>query len=463
NTSTNIDPDIASGQTWVNGPDSPNYTGQRRQSFKYWWVGQMINQDRNILEKMTLFWHNHFAIEISNIGSPIWAYQNNLLLRQSALGNFKTLTKAVSIDPAMLKYLNGYLNTHKAPDENYARELQELFTLGKGPNSQYTEDDVKAAAKVLTGWRINNSTFSSYFDPNKHDTGNKQFSAFYNNTVITGQAGANGANEVEDLLTMIFNQTEVSLFICRKLYRWFVYYDIDATTEANVIAPMAQIFRQNNYDIKPVLTALFKSEHFFDAANVGCLIKSPLDFCVGLCRVFNIIFPDASQYATQYYMWGQIWGASYIQQQDPGDPPNVAGWPAYYQVPSYHELWINSDTLPKRNQISDLMVNSGIKKNGFTLIIDCLEAAKTMSDPSNPNTLIDDLCKYLHILTLSSTNKSAIKVSTLLSGQSTDSYWTSAWNAFISDPTNKTNKDTVNLRLIPLYKYLMDLSEFQLS
>lgn len=463
NNGANVDPDIAAGATWVNGPDNPNFNSQRRQSFKYWWVGLMINQDKNILEKMTLFWHNHFSTQTQTTGSTILAYQNNLLLRQNALGNFKTMTKAVTIDPCMLKYLNGNLNTNKAPDENYGRELQELFTVGKGPNSQYTEDDVKAAAKVLTGWRVNNSTLSSYFDSTKHETANKQFSAFYNNTLITGQTGANGANEVDDLLTMIFNQNEVALFICRKLYRWFVYYDIDAATETNVIAPMAQIFRQNNYDIKPVLAALFKSEHFYDAANMGCLIKSPLDFCVGMCREFNIVFPDASQYVTQYYMWGQLWGASYIQQQDPGDPPNVAGWPAYYQVPSYHELWINSDTLPKRNQISDLMVYSGIKKSGYTLIIDCIAVAQTMSDPTNPNTLIDDLCKYLHILTLSSTNKTTIKTSTLLSGQSTDSYWTNAWNAYLANPTNKTLKDTVNTRLILLLKYLMDLSEYQLS
>src|SRR5205823_4891756 len=141
--------------------------------------------------------------------------------------------------------------------------------------SQYTENDVKAAAKILTGYTVNTITATSAFDATRHDTTNKQFSAFYNNTVITGQSGANGQNELDDLLNMIFATNEVAMYICRRIYRFFVYGNIDSTIETNVITPLAAIFRSNNYELKPVLSALFKSEHFFDVLTQGAMIKSP--------------------------------------------------------------------------------------------------------------------------------------------------------------------------------------------
>jgi uncharacterized protein (DUF1800 family) len=248
----------------------------RNASFKKWWMGVMINQDRSIREKMMLFWHNHFATETNVVGNAQFVYSHHLLLRTYALGNFKSLTRAVTIDPAMLVYLNGERNTKNAPDENYSRELQELFCCGKGPDSLYTEGDVKAAAQVLTGWKNDAATLSSTFVPQRHDATNKQFSSFYNNTIIQGKTGPTaGDEELDALLNMIFATQEVAKYICRRLYRWFVYYDIDDTVEATIITPLANLFRTGNYEIKPVLDVLLKSEHFFDALAKGCLIKSP--------------------------------------------------------------------------------------------------------------------------------------------------------------------------------------------
>src|SRR5579863_1782030 len=178
------DPEILPGQTWVNSLkyDGMN-NGRRRNSFKSWWFGLMLNQDRSLREKMVLFWHNHFVTETNTVDNALFCYQYNALLRQHALGNFRDLVKAVTVEPAMLRYLNGYANTKKAPDENYGRELQELFTVGKGIGSHYTEGDVKAAARVLTGYTVNYKNYSSSFDHNRHDETDKQFSAFYGNTV----------------------------------------------------------------------------------------------------------------------------------------------------------------------------------------------------------------------------------------------------------------------------------------
>jgi uncharacterized protein (DUF1800 family) len=462
---TQPDTNINAGETWVNDPNNDGtIQSYRRASFKKWWAGIMINQDRSIREKMTLFWHNHFATETNVISYPNYIYKHHNLLRTHAIGNFKTLTKAVTIDPGMLVFLNGQYNTLTAPDENYGRELQELFCCGKGPGSQYTEADVKAAAKVLTGWQNNATTFTSSFNSSRHDTSNKQFSAFYNNTVIAGKTGVNAGNdEIDALLNMIFSTEEVAKYICRRLYRWFVYYTIDATIENNIIIPLANILRTNNYEIKPVLSALLQSEHFFDAMNRGCIIKSPVDLVIGMCRELNVQFQPIADYTTNYGFYNYLVSWLTNMQQNIGDPPDVSGWKAYYQEPQFYEIWINSDTLPKRNQFTDTMVVSGYTFNTKKIQVDGTEFAKTLDNPSDPNLLIADACKYLLGVDISTASKNQIKKDILLGGQITDNYWTDAWNTFITTPTNTANTTIVKNRLRDLIKYLMDLSEYQLS
>ncbi len=463
--SATVDLSVPMGQTWIytNTTDS---NAQRRASLKDWWMGQMINQERNILEKLTLMWHNHFVIEFDMVANAIYGYQNNSILRKNALGNIKQFVKEITLDAGMLKYLNNYLNINTAPDENYARELQELFTIGKGADNAtvpYTEEDVKQAAKVLTGWSIDTNTNTSLFKTTKHDTSNKQFSAFYNNTIINGRTLEDGALELDDLLTMIFSREEVSFHICRKIYRWFVYSEIDAATEQNIIAPLAQIFRNSGNEIKPVLAALLKSEHFFDAVNRGCLIKSPVDMVVGLCREFTVVFPDMADYVANYYMWGKINQNCTNMQQEPGEPPNVAGWPAYYQAPQYQQIWINADTLPKRNILSDVMITTGYTKNGVTIVIDAAAFAASMPVPGNPNKLVEDSLTYLLRIPLSQQSKDQLKTDILLDGQANDSYWTTAWDTFVNDPGDTANTTIVKTKLKNLYQYIMRLPEYQLS
>jgi Protein of unknown function (DUF1800) len=262
---------------------------------------------------------------------------------------------------------------------------------------------------------------------------------------------------------MIFAQQEVAKFMVRKLYRWFVYYTIDAQTEANVITPLADIFRNNNYDIKPVLTALFKSEHFFDALNQSCVIKNPADLVIGSIREMNIQFPPLTDWDTNYAMWNNFYTWLRIMGQDPGDPPNVAGLPAYYQEPLFHELWVTTDTLPRRNQFTDLMVNSGYIRNGIRIQFNCVAYAQTLVNPGNPNDLIDEILDNMFRMDLSNEAKRQIKTQLLLTGQQYDYYWTNAWHAWLANPGNVTNFNTVNNRLKELFKYLMALSEYQLS
>jgi uncharacterized protein (DUF1800 family) len=461
------DPDYAipQGQTWVNiNTNDGMVNGRRVASLKAWWVGLMLNQDRNIREKMVLFWHNHFATETNEIARGIWCYQNNAVLRQYALGNFKQFVRAITLDTGMLRYLNGYLNTNTAPDENYGRELQELFTIGKENSPNYTEDDVKQAARVLTGWRIDNNTNTYFFQANRHDSGNKQFSSFYNNKLITGRTGNTAGDlELDDLLNMIFSkQNEVSKFIVKKIYRWFCYYAIDSATEANVIEPLAAQFR-TNWEIKPVLETLFKSEHFFDVLNRGCMIKTPVDATIGMCREFNVQFPPLSDYISSYLMWDFIRNQAAAAQMHIGDPPNVAGWPAFYQEPQYYEIWINSDTLPKRNRFTDQIVSPGYTRNNKKIQLDPVGFAKTLPNATDPNALINDSLDILYTVPLTDATKQTIKKNILLSGQDQDYYWSNAWIAYLATPNDQMAYQTVYTRLRDLYKYFMNLPEYQLA
>ncbi len=458
------DANIAQGTTWVNDINNDGTVqSQRRASYRKWWTGRLINQDRSIREKLGLFWVDHFGNEANEVGNGNWAYKQHDLLRQYALGNFKQMVDAITKDISMLRYLNGYLNIASAPDENYARELLELFTVGKGPGSQYTESDVKEAAKVLTGWQINGTTYTAVFNPNRHSTVNKTFSSFFNNTVITGRTGATaGQLELTDLLNMIFATPEVAKFICRKFYRFFVYYQIDSTTEANVITPLADIFRNNNYDIRPVLSTLFKSEHFFDVLNQNCYIKSPVDHIIGSLREMNTVFPALTDWDTNYGMWNFFHSSMINTGFTLHDPPNVAGTPAYYQEPVFHEIWINSDSLPKRNQFTDTMVNTGYVRNGQRVQFNLVAYVQQFSNPGNPNDLIDDALKFIFRNQLSYESKKTIKTQILLSNQQWDYYWTNAWAAWVASPTT-ANFNIVNNRLKSLFQYFFNLAEYQLS
>ncbi|HHM21956.1 MAG TPA: DUF1800 domain-containing protein [Bacteroidetes bacterium] len=454
------DPNVPFGDTWVNADYDEEAEGLRIESFRGWWLRKMIDQDVSIREKMVLFWHNHFATQASEVFFGKFNYLHNVKLREYALGNFKELTKAITLDGMMLIYLNGFLNEKDAPDENYARELQELFTIGKDDPNHYTEEDVVQAARVLTGWTLDfANNWDTIFYPFNHDTGNKQFSSFYNNTVIQGSS--DGEAELDALLDMIFAKEQVARFLCRKLYRWFVYYKIDAQVEQNVIEPLAEIFRNNNYEIKPVLEALLKSEHFFDAVNKGCFIKTPVDVVVGTLRTYGLQLPAVTiwdGFVQEYFQ--NVMLAD--MQMLPGDPPNVAGWQAFRQFPQYYRMWINSDTARNRNFYTDVLTTASFESYEAELKIDHIAFASEFDHPEDPNLLIDDMVRLLLPRPVSDDKKALLK-SILLSGLPNDSYWTAAWFDYISNPNDDMAFQVVNTRLTILHNYILKLPEYQLA
>jgi uncharacterized protein (DUF1800 family) len=454
-----VDPAVPSGQPWVYAPYDANAEFYRIESWRQWWVGRMFEPSTHIQERMTLFWHHHFATQASAVPFGRLVYQHNQLLRQHSLGNFKVLTRAVTLDALMLIYLNGFLNTRDAPDENYARELQELFTIGKDNPDHYTEEDVTAAARILTGWRVNFSDYTTYHSPIDHDFGTKQFSAFYQNTQIQGSVF--GADELDALLDMIFDRPEVAEYLCRKLYRWFVYYHIDEQIEQNIIQPLAQILRDSDYAIRPVLETLLRSDHFFAAAQTGCFVKTPLDVVAGVLRTFQVNLPSSTPwdgFVMRFYMSSFLSAMS----MSPGDPPNVAGWQAFRQVPQYYRMWINGDTLRNRNIFTDVLAAGYLSTDNDTLKMDLIGFAQQFSNPGNPAALVEDSIRLLLPQPLSATKKFLLK-SILLSGLPADSYWTAAWDAHLGNPGNAMLQEVVQTRLFGLYYYIMRLPEFQLG
>lgn len=463
-----VDPDIAFGESWVGAKYNNDAEGMRVRSMKTWNVKQIVEQPRTLHHKMYMFWHNHFVIQSWDVffGKAIWTYFK--LLWESSFGNFKTLTKDITLNPSMLLYLNGAFNSKEAPDENFARELQELFCIGKGENAQFTEQDVQAAARVLTGWTLNweayeynNTQLRAIFVPDFHEEGDKTFSSFYGNRTISGTSGPVAARETDELLDMIFDHNETALFICRKLYRFFVYNYIDADTEQNMIVPMADLLRQNDYEIMPVLEALFKSAHFYDHANVGVLIKSPIDAVLGMWRMMLVPYNNTDLTTIHLNNLGAVWQMGSLGQEI-NDPPSVSGWPGYYQEPSFDKLWITTQTIGSRTVQSDSFIWWGYwNPSGQNLFADILGFTEGLNNPSDPNALIAEVETLALGLQVTDASRDFLK-GILLSGQANDSYWTEAWANYQGDPGNQTYKNIVESRLKSMYQNMFHLAEFQL-
>ncbi len=460
---------VTAGNEWMKASYDSGTEGQRVTFAQSWWIDIMLQQGFSLREKMTLFWANHLATGSNTVKDARYIAQQNIYLRANAFGNIKTIVRDITFDPAMLRYLSGNTNTKKQPNENYARELQELFTIGKGPEIQpgnytnYTEADVKAAARVLTGWSDDATTRMAKFNAGNHDSTDKTFSAAYGNTVVKGGKDEAGARrEIDDMLAMIFAQPATALYLVRKLYRFFVDYKISATTEATVIAPLADLLRSNNYDVKPVLRALFTSTHFYDTERIGCMIKPPIDLVLGVVRTFRPpdLFPAEKN--KMHWAYRTLRKTMATAQQDLFNPPNVAGWPAYYQEPFFHEIWINADTLQKRVKYTNDMSSDGylLDEAYEKSYIDEIYAASLVSEPGVITTLITEWAFLLFPVPLNDNQIEACK-NVVLSGLP-DYEWSVEWGDYVNDPTNDAKLQPVRTKLRALLRYMMGMAEHQI-
>jgi len=414
-----IDP--KTGQPWVNTPE-PSGTVSSAFEKRYFHMGYWFNElieDTTINMKMAFFLHTNFSTSWLITGTSENHYDHHILLRLFARGNFKSLTKKMTVDNSMLLYLNNNVNTVTAPNENYARELLELFTIGKG---NYTEEDVKEAAKVLTGY-VYRQRDPDYLDQetglyagipvySRHDKTDKTFSAFFNDTVITGATSLGDMErELDDFLDMIFDQAETARHICRKLYRHFVHTDINDEIENDIIEPLAATFRNNDYELAPVLEQLFKSQHFYNEDDygmsnkiIGGMIKSPLEILAHTIKFFNVQLPDQQTSSSAFY---DLFSNAFLRRTFfdltgfmLNAPDTVASYPAYHQSPQWDNSWFISSTIIPRYKVGQMFVTNRRVLTGGTVgaqmdSIAYIEDPLNVSAPSDAIAVVDEMIQYL--------------------------------------------------------------------
>jgi len=473
------DPNVPIGETWVNAPyaivdlELPS----REDSLKGWLVKLYFNTGLNIREKMSFFWHNHFGV--NDISDPKYTYSYFNLIQTMALGNFKDLVKQMTIHPQMLRFLNGNQNTKKAPNENFARELLELYTVGKGPQiapgdyTHYTEEDIFEISKILTGWknlgfksRNANDLIESVFIQADHETGLKILSEKFNNT----QFESEGELSYDRLVDVIFEHPMAAVYICRKLYRWFVYYEIDEEAEQNVIQPLAQLLRDNDFEIKPVLIALLSSEHFFRFLSYGPMIKTPLDALVSLYRTLRAI-PTFDNVTDEYNVYAKLYqDLTRRLGFDFFNPPEVAGWKAWYQEPVFYRTWINTGTVQVLNGLFGRIFGEGYEVEGIQVKADPISILNEMVLPFDPNYVVEYFTDLLLPMPLSGSKEGGSFVDgqyralkeQLIPGLP-DFEWTVEYDDWQSDPENPEKIGLIETKLMNLLRTIARLAEFHLS
>jgi len=464
--------DLATGEEWITeGPVEDVNSGEDELNsfFKRWFIGQMlgsgVEQESQKLsyttrEKITLFLHTHFTTMEEKVGNSQALYFQNALFRLFAFDkedrmvditdedtgdvttevaptNFKELTKKICVDNAMLEFLDGTQNVQGSPNENYAREMFELYTIGRGLEARvdgmtpsedgdyftFKEQDVKAAARVLTGFKFDD-TFSNVdqytglprgtAETGQHTTStdNKEFSDYFGNMVIDadpdllegGQPTEESMlDEISQLIDMIFDREETARQVCRKLYRFYVYYAIDENIDDTIIADMAATLVANDYKIQPVLEELFQSEHFYEAVagneddKFGGIIKSPLDLTVGALTFLETDLPEYESDLEDFYMiTGTVLDSMTAQGMNLYQPFEVAGYVAYHQYPVYNRNWISPNYLAERYDFARGLIDQAdgmpyFDARGFV-------EANFDASAQNSKTLITDLAAYLYPL-----------------------------------------------------------------
>jgi uncharacterized protein (DUF1800 family) len=427
-----IDPDTNEAWVLTGITDPEKMEFEYQEFFKRWFIGQMMSAGvpaaqslaYSAREKLVFFIHTVLTAIAEKIGSSRAMYYQNQLFRLYALDdvaspvvpadklNFKELTKKVSVDNAMLNLLDGTINI-RGGNENYGRELLELYSIGRGLEGSnvtvglgpgdyfyYTEEDVQAAAKVFSGFQFDNDfavidpdtllprgrVRGSVTNASAHDNSPKQFSTRFGSAVIepdslllngTQATEESALDEISRFIDLIYDQEETANHICRKIYRFFMYHEITDTINTNIIQEMANTFRTNGFKIQPVIEELLSSQHFYNNNSTpftddafGGIIKSPLDLVLGTYRFFDIQVPSLTADAAGFYdrtgmivdMMKNSMGMDFYQ------PFDVAGYDAYHQYPIYHRSWITVNNLTNRynfiyNLLPDLELYQFIRDN----------------------------------------------------------------------------------------------------
>ncbi|MEE9438805.1 MAG: DUF1800 family protein [Saprospiraceae bacterium] len=457
------DPNAAVGESWVNTPSNNSIDKlrfERRRSLNGWIIGNFIESEFTILPKLIMFWHNHLPITSLNI--PEFGYHYFDILRRNCKGDFRSLIEEITICPAMLRFLNGNTNIKGSSNENYARELLELFTIGRGEiagegdYTNYTEQDVVEIARALTGWKFrikDDGEVTSYLNQNKHDTTNKQLSYRFDNVVIVNK----NEEEYKTVIDIILQKKEVAYNIVRQLHIWFVGADITNDVEENVIIPLGDQLYSDNYQLESTLKKLFLSDYFFDSQRRGCMLLSPLDY---VSKVLNTTETEFSEtLIDKYYLWVFLYAAVRKIGQKILDVPSVAGWTAYFQAPLYYQIWINSVSLIERETLVKKLIK-GVVYQDKSIKTDSLKLVNSLKNPTDINDLLEEMVSLFFTVTISDGQKTYLK-QILIPGLP-DFEWTVEYGIYLSTPNDEELEQSIRQKTDSLVFAMLTMAEFHL-
>lgn len=489
---------------WIHTPgttpaDYPNGQFRKRAIVSSWWWYNAIKQN-SLKHKLVFFLHTTFTISKDNgAGYSSHFYDYLQLLDFYAFGNLKTLAQKITFDNSMLLFLDNTTNNKNNPNENYAREFLELFTILKGPQAgegdytNYTEGDIQETAKIFSGIKIqalrdnidpDTGIPTGYINVSQHNTDAKTFSSAFNNTTISGgNTEADIYNEVEAYVDMVFAQPETAKAYCRKLYRFFVKSEWSQDVEDDIILPLANQLITSNFSLLDVTKTLLSSQHFFDEDDAdstdqifGSIVKNPLQHLSEMIRLLDIKLPNPEASYTPSPV-------SYTEDQvnffkfyfnfcyfayfpgtgiNPFSPDSVAGYPGDYQTPSFDRSWFSSNTIISRYKLIESFISGKNKINApFTNIwaqfdaVSFVENSNVFSLPSDAHTLVNDVAELLYC---ESIDEARIQYFMSVLNDLSPSYWNTAWFQYL-----QTGDDVqVRIRLEALFNKMLNAAEFQL-
>jgi len=376
-------------------------------------------------ERLTLFWSNHFVTEYYMYNHPAYTFRYYNKLQENVLGNFKEFVRKIGLDDAMLMYLNGFENKNNAPNENYSRELFELFTLGEG--NGYTQDDITETARALTGYNSRQNGGPITFNSNRFDDGEK--------TIF----GRTGNWNYDDVIDILFEEKSdlIADFICRKIYRHFVSPDVND----DIILDLSNYFIENNYELMPLFKKLFKSEHFFNSSASNVIIKSPIDLMVFIEKEFDFAKPNNFTNSLTNYLRARTMDMG----QQVLNPVDVAGW-------QENQDWISTGTLPMRWEFGDYLINRyyTANKEQFRTLLKVM-VGENVDDPESIVKTVKDyiFCNY-DIM-----NDELNDAISIFMGDVPENYFNGGgWSI---------NDSTVPKQFYDLLRFFITLPEFQLK
>jgi len=464
-----------------------------------WFFTLMLEDGASLREKIVWFMHTLFTSDQQIIARTSAFYCQIALFRKFAgdsNSSLREFTKKVCLDLGMVIFLDTSLNTKDRPQENFGRELIELYTVGRGRNivppgigdyGVFKQTDVEQATLVMTGWNRDESY--SNIDPATglpravrktdrrntvfHNNDPKTFSEYFGNTTITPDPAllnedgepttASMLQEISDMVDMFYESTETAMHICRKVYRFFCNYNITDEIDNNIIRNLAATFKDSGWQLHAVIADLLKSKHFYDSGNAdnsddnhGALIKPPFELVLGTLRFFG--FNRESQFDKPIGNLNFLMRAAREAGINFYSPVEVAGYPPYHQPPDYNRLWINANNLAERYQFIRIFLNNrgqgAENMNFYGLVLDIIAFIEsTISNPSDINVLVDELVLYLFPLEISSERRSYFKL--VLNDDLPDLNWTMEWN-------NRNAADSeVTSRLRGLLDAMMQSPEYQ--